>query len=549
MAIEPVFLHTRFSEQVPFRFLRPSTGGTGNPRKGRAVGILDENTSYCRKIQSRSIWSQHDYSLEERLHTIQDWLKECNEHEACKRTALDLPKRVIDVFSMVLYESSENETGRYAALSYCWGRDSLGNDILTFKTTADTLDDRKKSLCLEGETMHKTFADAIAITRGLGIRYLWIDSLCIVQSDDGEFESEAGKMAAYYENAELTLAATDSVDCEGGMLYPSHLRRTFNVTRFAHQGKGAYAFLESIQTDLESEINSAPLNQRGWALQEGILSRRMIHFAKRQLIWECKTKVASEDGLVVLKKHRIIRPFALPTLWLPPASRYEEWDAVVQDYSSRQLSKTKDKILALAGATTRFMHLLRDEPLLGLWREDLRAGLLWRTTEPRDRVKAVELKSIPSWSWMVVDGPITFDTKDRSYFRGSWVFKIGMKIDEASVRWKGEELTSEVEQTRLVVSGVLIPFNPSLTTIKDIWWDSPSRPNGDMFLLLVGQARNWSKRSWDPLLIGGSKDYFLVLSQTAQKMEYSRVGMGALDNGPQSRGDFADQSQKTIVLV
>jgi hypothetical protein len=173
---------------------------------------------------------------------------------------------------MVLYEPSSYECGRYTALSYCWGRDSSGNDILTTKTTPNNLEDRKKSLWLEGEIMHKTFTDAIAITRGLGIRYLWIDALCVVQGDDGDFESEAGKMADYYRDATITLAATDSVDCEGGMLYPSNLRQKFSTSRFRHWGTTGYAFLESTQTDFENDINSAPLNQRGWVLQEGILS-------------------------------------------------------------------------------------------------------------------------------------------------------------------------------------------------------------------------------------------------------------------------------------
>ncbi|RSL69544.1 hypothetical protein CEP53_002152 [Fusarium sp. AF-6] len=417
------------------------------------------------------------------------------------------------------------------------------------KTTANNLEDRKTSLCLEGEILHKTFADAITITRGLGIRYLWIDALCIVQGDDGDFESEASKMAAYYENAALTLAATDSAHCEGGMLYPANYRERFNTVQFIHQDQTVYGFLESIQTDLERDINSAPLNQRGWVLQEGILSRRMVHFCKKQLIWECATEIASEDGLVVLNKYDIRRPFASSTLWVPSGSRYQEWDAVIQDYSSRLLSKTKDKTLALAGATTRFMHLLHDEPLLGLWKGDIHAGLLWKATEPRGHVNASELKSIPSWSWMVVDGPITFGTKHRSDFRSSPVFEMSMEVKEVFVKWKGKELTSEVTQTSLIVSGRLIPFQPSSSTIGDIWWDSPSQPDGSIFLLLVAQVKYRPGTNWNGKSRLGTKDYFLILSETLKKDVYSRVGMGVATNKEGIGGHFADQSEETIVLV
>ncbi|KAL6362612.1 hypothetical protein LRP88_03904 [Fusarium phalaenopsidis] len=397
--------------------------------------------------------------------------------------------------------------------------------------------------------MHKAFTDAIAITRGLGIRYLWIDALCIEQGDDGDFESEAGKMADYYRNAMITLAATDSVDCEGGMLYPSNLLQKFSASRFRHWGRAGYAFLESIQTDFEKEVNSAPLNQRGWVLQEGILSQRMVYFCKKQLIWECMTQVSSEGGLVVLNKDRIKQPFAPLTRMNPRQGLYEDWDAIAQGYSGRLLSKAKGKTLALAGATTHFKYLLYDDPLLGLWEGDFHAGLLWRAREPSGRTEAVELESIPSWSWMGFAGPVTFDTEHRRCFRSPKRTEMVINVNKVFVKWKGEELTSQVAETHLKLFGRLIPFNSSSTTIEDIWWDSPSRTDGNMCLLLVAQVPyrlGWnSKGNW----IFVTKDYFLILSETSRTGLYSRVGMGAVDNGQEARGHFADQSPETIVLV
>ncbi|KAJ3460150.1 hypothetical protein MRS44_011017 [Fusarium solani] len=377
--------------------------------------------------------------------------------------------------------------------------------------------------------MHKTFTDAIAITRGLGIRYLWIDALCVVQGDDGDFESEAGKMADYYRDATITLAATDSVDCEGGMLYPSNLRQKFSTSRFRHWGTTGYAFLESTQTDFENDINSAPLNQRGWVLQEGIF----------------------EDGLVVLNKERIKRPFAISTRLNSRQARqgfYEDWDAIVQGYSGRLLSKAKDKTLALAGATTGFRQLLNDDPLLGLWEKDFHAGLLWRAREPSGRIEAVELESIPSWSWMGFDGPATFDTEHRRYFRSPRTTQMVIKVDFVVVGWEGKELTSRVTHTDLLVSGRLIPFSLSSPTIKDIWWDSLSRTDESMFLLVaqVPYRSGWNSKG---NRIFGTKDYFLILSENSEMSAFSRVGMGAVDNGQEARGYFADQSPETFFLA
>jgi hypothetical protein len=66
----------------------------------------------------------------------------------------------------------------------------------------------------------KYFRDAIAITRKLGIRYLWIDSLCIIQDDREDQELEAIKMGSVYGNAYLVLAATAAADGDVGCIFP-----------------------------------------------------------------------------------------------------------------------------------------------------------------------------------------------------------------------------------------------------------------------------------------------------------------------------------------
>lgn len=278
----------------------------------------------------------------------------------------------------------------------------------------------------------------------------------------------------------------------------------------------------------------------------------MVHFCKKQLIGECMTQVASEDGLVVLNKERIKRPFAISTRLNSRQARqgfYEDWDAIVQGYSGRLLSKAKDKTLALAGATTGFRQLLNDDPLLGLWEKDFHAGLLWRAREPSGRIEAVELESIPSWSWMGFDGPATFDTEHRRYFRSPRTTQMVIKVDFVVVGWEGKELTSRVTHTDLLVSGRLIPFSLSSPTIKDIWWDSLSRTDESMFLLLVAQVPYRSGWNSKGNRIFGTKDYFLILSENSEMSAFSRVGMGAVDNGQEARGYFADQSPETFFLA
>jgi hypothetical protein len=121
-----------------------------------------------------------------------------------------LPTRVIDIGlnndSLFLF-TSFGKSARYAALSHCWG----GNKIMT--TTKATLKNREERL--EFSKLPRTFQHAVDITRQIGLQYLWIDSLCIVQ-DSSEWDIEASKMAQIYANSCVTIAADGAEDGDGG---------------------------------------------------------------------------------------------------------------------------------------------------------------------------------------------------------------------------------------------------------------------------------------------------------------------------------------------
>jgi hypothetical protein len=101
-----------------------------------------------------------------------------------------------------LIELEPGTRGRYAALSHCWGSN------LTYKTSKDTLGSRKKAIVWSD--LPATFQDAITICHELDVQYMWIDSLCIIQDSDEDWEEESAKMGTIYENAWITIAATSS---------------------------------------------------------------------------------------------------------------------------------------------------------------------------------------------------------------------------------------------------------------------------------------------------------------------------------------------------
>lgn len=203
---------------------------------------------------------------------------------------------------------------RYATLSHCWGS-SKPACMTTTKTLA------RNMAGIPWCTLSKTFQDTIDLLRKLGIDYVWIDSMCIVQDDLEDWTAEAVKMGSIYANSMLTIAATNSKDGNGGLYCtPSHDFRLVKLTGSLPDGQPvlvnamrqiihfgvAKSFTErnvmikeedpdrmsEILRQLEEEdaIPDHPLLWRGWVLQEQLLSRRILHFTRRELVWECRTR-------------------------------------------------------------------------------------------------------------------------------------------------------------------------------------------------------------------------------------------------------------------
>jgi hypothetical protein len=157
-----------------------------------------------------------DTSFQSSLRQAQEWLQSCRgTHNMCNRsTSPALPRRVIDVRPFSSKDSirlleTQNQRGNYLCLSHCWGQTAV-----PLMTTSKTISKWKDEI--PWKLIPKTFQDAIAFVRLLGERYIWIDSLCIIQDDSEDWLTESAKMADVYHGSYLTLAATKSKDSHGG---------------------------------------------------------------------------------------------------------------------------------------------------------------------------------------------------------------------------------------------------------------------------------------------------------------------------------------------
>lgn len=233
---------------------------------------------------------------------LREWTQLCDAEHQCLSpqeslsSAFKLPTRVIDVGlqddrSLRLVEPSGPFSERYITLSHCWGDTP---PELSFRANKNTV--RELTNRIEFDDLPRTFQDAVIVTRALGVRYLWIDSLCIIQDDEADWEAESAKMGDYYSSAYLTIAATSAQASTEGFLTERPNRPYVTVPL----GNGHLHLAEAID-NFEADVEQGILNSRAWVLQERALSRRTIHFTSTQVYWECGMGVHCET-LAQLRK-------------------------------------------------------------------------------------------------------------------------------------------------------------------------------------------------------------------------------------------------------
>jgi hypothetical protein len=350
---------------------------------------------------------------------IQKWLQTCTlQHTMCQQTTSHnqtsyMPTRLISVHDKPHLVSTASETFRsrhvhYATLSHRW----------TKATTAKLLRSNSSEFLQKIHTTYLTpvFRDAINATRRLGLQYIWIDALCIVQDDPEDWTKEASAMNLVYKHAYCNLGASaavnkevdatrtvalnaqgDTEDTLGGLFTSrsasKHDMVHLSVTRREHS-RAYYGFHE----DLRPTLAHDRLMSRGWIFQERLLSPRSVYFGE-QLTWECSELLANESFPEGLERNVVwasrwvdLLPQRIPNMLDGRGDQYRTygndirinesyrmWLALVARYSTCELTYRSDTLPAVSGLAKSFQFKLKDEYLAGIWRKDMIRGLLWKT--------------------------------------------------------------------------------------------------------------------------------------------------------------------------
>lgn len=373
------------------------------------------------------------------------WLEDClRNHTPCHGESVRSPRRIVDVSGSKLRLREDVSDGcPYAALSY-----KIGN-VGLFTTTSTTIEERRDGFDIG--LLPQTVRDAVQWTRALGLSFLWIDSLCILQDNLDDWEQELSSMEEVYRNATVVIAAAASESASEGCLPVDN-----RLAKTACEPTPGLFIVPDFERDRWIHAKGG-LDSRAWTFQEVQLGTRVLRVGGEEISWQCRKCKRRETQATEERTHDIqadgfsLGSRALDARRIMARDPFRAWYVLARDFNSRHLSFSADRLPAFSGMAKLFRGELDARYVCGLWEEDLRHGLLWRSTHPGTFVPS----RAPSWSWVAIEGNQLVWAWDLLRCKED---EIAFEVLEVRVNVPGLNPFGRVSSARLVVTGPVTPL-------------------------------------------------------------------------------------------
>ena len=416
------------------------------------------------------------------LDLIKTWFEYCTRsHESCRDNRTHwFPTRLLNLgandSNVRLITTADNPPdGPYVTLSHRWGNHQYtkleSSTIVQLQSAIDIF------------RLPQTFQDAISIARHIGIRYLWIDSLCIKQDthDLSDWLEESQRMGQVYQSACLNISATRAKNGSEPLL--GSCSRT--CERLSQVELDRDGLLQSYYVNnghiWDDEVENSPLLRRGWVFQERSLAPRVVHFGQSQLAWECM----EHRGLGIFpgglpgtmgiadRKDRVYTSETPSSTVTESANRFpdiafaQRWQDLMAPYSRCELTYSRDKLIALDGISSYIM-LARpgDTYASGMWRSTALYDLPWRRFDDDREMFPIDRTSYraPSWSWASVDGEVDFPLEPDVYLKVLQHYAEVKELISPSMSQTGDITSSG----KLRVEGLCFPLSIQWSEIHEL---------------------------------------------------------------------------------
>jgi Heterokaryon incompatibility protein (HET) len=392
---------------------------------------------------------------------VRKWLTNCiKTHGRCNqdwRTKESYPARLLNIaqedqFNLEIFENNARHP-RYVTLSHCW---QAG---IPMQLTASTQNPLKEGLPIS--ELPKRFQDAVKIARWMEIDYIWIDALCIVQDSKEDWLVQSTRMGDIYTNSYCNIAATSADHTKG--CFTNRYTKMVEPYLISNPRSNDSTATHVVGYDdfWGNSLLDTPLHNRGWVLQERLLSARTIHFGQEQIFWECRGEMACEAyprGIPIQFRNRRTRAWRQSDRMLDPKNKkltghssphltfwqrfsrnlsslfwlrspepattqliwaYEIWSKTIERYMECKLSFGEDKLVAISGIAQKVAEATEERYLAGLWDNPMLAqSLLWYVLSRRQADSTPSLRSAsqgcrnyraPSWSWASLEAKVVWN--------------------------------------------------------------------------------------------------------------------------------------------
>jgi len=426
------------------------------------------------------------------MEQIRQWLNACFEsHMACQMTTTftetTSPRRLLHVgqkgtkrvfLREITLVDMRDSKWTYAALSYCWGNIKKSKDeaVQLMCSKSNLLELERDGIWLS--RLPQTIIDAIRVSHELGISFLWVDRLCIVQDDAEDLRCELRKMSEIYATASIVISASRAESADQGFLQDHDSMGDACKINFDAESDQPTMLLFHSKNDIQNGIE--PIDWRAWTMQEHFLAARTLRFGSKQVEWKCKTERlydGGEDGnprsydrwageIAQLKQSgsQGNDQSAPPPISSNAAVR--PWKRLAFDSTTRGVTYQSDRFHTVASMAKIYAETFKlggDDYIVGLWRPRICHDLLWNLTQRRKfRKHIINDPRIPSWSWMSARYDVAFSSIsadcDADRLR---IMQFDIKLVDQ------QNPFGEVEYARLVVEGAVLDI---------IWSGSESAP-------------------------------------------------------------------------
>ena len=439
---------------------------------------------------------------------VQSWLETCLQtHDRCNERpwAIFVPTRLIQLKTAagsvpafrVVHANKVKAGTRYATLSHCFDANDDGLQ-LTESTLAQLCTLQPLSL------LPLTVRDALAVVARLGLSYLWVDRLCVVQDSPPDQRDETSKSRQVFRNAYISIAASGTTSTFSGLFSkrdPALVSPT--VFNFPIDAAGAtipYQSSLEVPCAWRRAFQDDPIFRSARALQERLLAPRVVHFGRKMVFWECHGAGCAEihplgvdeaalAGITTRfwgpegdkedredsgEMRRRNKPWK--TLLDAPDCRiqhdpvrqvFADWFVILAMHSRCVLTSPGERLLALAGVARDMKSLLQERGcdntgyLAGMWKAMLPAGLLWNALGSGSRPAAYRA---PTWSWAAMDGSVNFhdEMPEKGRHEGLLCELVSATTTPCTADETGEVTAGSVVLRGKVAQGRLLDPRPSV---------------------------------------------------------------------------------------